>query len=271
MTPKQILDEQNLWIDSLLDEFEAELRAMLSSSQAHVIGRLQRQLSITDGVIDRTPANLRVIRQIDKLMAEAMFRAGYGQLVEEFVSSFNGHFRFFERQLEAISAQLKHPLKPKLRQIDLAVLESQQLNLKAALELIAETAAASVAKRSMFSIGGLGFGDLVEQIAKGYSRSIPEAVNLAESSTMMFYRTLSDQNYKIIEDGLPEGVVRYRFSGPYDNLTRPFCKHILRRTRKRPMTRKQIDTLNNGQLPNVFITGGGYRCRHTWMVDSLKT
>ena len=23
--------------------------------------------------------------------------------------------------------------------------------------------------------------------------------------------------------------------------------------------------MNNGQIDNVFLTGGGYNCRHTWM------
>ena len=30
-------------------------------------------------------------------------------------------------------------------------------------------------------------------------------------------------------------------------------------------TRAAIEALDNGQLPNPFITGGGYNCRHSWL------
>jgi hypothetical protein len=34
------------------------------------------------------------------------------------------------------------------------------------------------------------------------------------------------------------------------------------------LTRGAIDSLSNGQLPNVFITGGGYNCRHSFLAVS---
>lgn len=34
------------------------------------------------------------------------------------------------------------------------------------------------------------------------------------------------------------------------------------------MTKDRIDALDNGQLPNAFLTGGGYNCRHTFLAVS---
>jgi hypothetical protein len=52
----------------------------------------------------------------------------------------------------------------------------------------------------------------------------------------------------------------FAYMGPVDAKTRDFCLgHV-----GRVYTRAEIDTLDNGQLSNVFLTGGGYNCRHVW-------
>lgn len=55
--------------------------------------------------------------------------------------------------------------------------------------------------------------------------------------------------------------MRFRYVGPDDDLTRPFCEARVNRV----FTRAEIDAMENGQLDNVFLTGGGYNCRHLWM------
>lgn len=52
----------------------------------------------------------------------------------------------------------------------------------------------------------------------------------------------------------------FAYLGPADKKTRPFCRlHV-----GKVYTRAQIAELDNGQLDNVFLTGGGYNCRHVW-------
>lgn len=53
----------------------------------------------------------------------------------------------------------------------------------------------------------------------------------------------------------------FLYVGPADNVTRPFCLEYLGRV----MTKAEIEQLDNGQLPNPFLTGGGYNCRHQWL------
>jgi hypothetical protein len=58
---------------------------------------------------------------------------------------------------------------------------------------------------------------------------------------------------------VPDGQL-YAYVGPVDAIIRPFClEHI-----GRVYTKAEIDALDNGQLPNPFLTGGGYNCRHLW-------
>jgi len=52
----------------------------------------------------------------------------------------------------------------------------------------------------------------------------------------------------------------FAFFGPVDERTREFClKHV-----GKVYTHAEIDALDNGQIDNVFLTGGGYNCRHQW-------
>src|SRR5262245_14408445 len=58
-----------------------------------------------------------------------------------------------------------------------------------------------------------------------------------------------------------EPQAAFAYMGPVDDKTRDFClDHV-----GRVYTRDEIDTLDNGQLDNVFLTGGGYNCRHVFM------
>jgi hypothetical protein len=48
------------------------------------------------------------------------------------------------------------------------------------------------------------------------------------------------------------------YLGPVDDIIRPFCAQWVGKV----LTRDAIGALDNGQLPNVMLTGGGYNCRH---------
>lgn len=50
----------------------------------------------------------------------------------------------------------------------------------------------------------------------------------------------------------------FLYLGPHDERNRPFCRARVGKV----FTRAAINEMNNGQLDNVFLTGGGYNCRH---------
>ncbi|MCC6591601.1 MAG: hypothetical protein IT168_33250 [Bryobacterales bacterium] len=270
MSVREVLDQHGSFIDSLVSWYEAELRDVVASAQARTLADLQLRLQISNGKIARTAANQRVLRQVDDFLAAAMERAGFYQLTDEFVRGFNGHFQYFERVLDAISENLKTPLKVQFSKSDTALFESQQLSTLESLSAVVDTVAAAAKKKALFSVGALPFTDLAEHIATTFGRSVGEASTLAETSTTMFYRTISDRGFQQIEAGLPKGAIKYRFEGPRDKLTRPFCKRLLTRTRSEPLTRAQIEVLDNGQLPNPFVSGGGFLCRHNWIIAAIR-
>lgn len=266
----EILDEHDDWVESFVRGFETELQGMVASAEARVISELRERLTVTNGTIDRTPANQRVLRQADDMLMKAMERAGYSKLLEEFVGGFPGQLPYFDQILQSISDNLKRPLRANLTKADQGLLASQQISTLENLQTVVDGTAAAAKRRALMSVGALPFADVAEEISQTFSRSIAEAVTLAETSTTMFFRTVTERGFQKIEADLPEGAVRYRYEGPRDKLTRPFCKRMLSNTRGKPLTRGQIEALDNGQIPNPFISGGGYNCRHQWIITEIR-
>lgn len=97
---------------------------------------------------------------------------------------------------------------------------------------------------------------IVEDLADALDIEFAEARTLYDTSTAVFGREIEALQAQ------PDDVFVYM--GPVDAVMRPFCaEHI-----GRVYTRDAIDALDNGQLPDVFRTGGGYNCRHVWMTVS---
>lgn len=53
----------------------------------------------------------------------------------------------------------------------------------------------------------------------------------------------------------------FLYSGPVDLRTREWCLDRVGKV----YTRAEIDAMDNGQLPDAFLTAGGYNCRHVFM------
>lgn len=81
------------------------------------------------------------------------------------------------------------------------------------------------------------------------------AKTYAETSLAIYDSAINALSYPQ-EDG-----AHYIYVGPLDDLTRPFCRERVGRI----FTVAEIRNMDNGQLPDVFLTRGGYNCRHDWL------
>lgn len=70
--------------------------------------------------------------------------------------------------------------------------------------------------------------------------------------------TFSRQIEQVTSTGAPEELFLY--VGPVDERARPFCRDWIGKVRSRAV----IARLDNGQLPDVMLTSGGWNCRHIW-------
>lgn len=89
---------------------------------------------------------------------------------------------------------------------------------------------------------------------------IADLLHISEKRARQIYdtavSTFSRQVAQLGTTGEPDEVFIY--VGPVDERVREFClDHV-----GKVYTRDRIDAMDNGQLPNVMLTGGGYSCRH---------
>lgn len=266
----KIFTDQNRSDDSILSEFEREMRA--------VMNRIRKEMAVefdkgfTQGSRNRIVAlagNRRLARRTAKLLEGKAATAGMSQVIDKFVKTFDGQFVFFDRVIAQINRGLKRPLPD----VEFGIpeklgFEGAKLDAKQNLAEVMDRGFSSYQQQVVLAIGGSTPKQLSEILVRRMKVTVSEAAGLADTSIASFYRTITDNGFQIIESDLPEFDIRYLYEGPLDVLTRPFCKGLLQaQTSGRNFTRNQINGLDNGQIPNVFVSGGGHRCRHQWAID----
>jgi hypothetical protein len=255
-------------VDSLVQAFETHVKATIETASTRTLAILQSRLEIgktSVHLIDSNPANSKVLRGIDKLFKEQMTEAGYDALVDAYVGRFSTQFRFFNELLAIVAPGRSVDFTTD----DKAWFKSQQLASADSLKAVVDIAGALAQQRVLFGVGGMPIADLAEVLAERFQQTLPMAARLADTAMTVFYRSISERGFADIERGLPADSIRYKYYGPLDRLTRPFCAHL--EESGKTYSRAEIDLMNNHQLPNVFLTCGGFRCRHMWLISGLAT
>lgn len=271
MTSQQGVDRLDKRVDSLLLSFEKDFAGVLSKAQTRTILALRNRLTLTEqGKIAGTAANFRVISALPQIFAQALDAAGYQELKRGFLAGFDGGLPVMN---EVINSLVKDKeIKPVIfSKEDEAYFDQVKLRTAATIDDVVGQAADSAKRGVLFLLGGRPFDLAAVEIAERLHVALSEASTLAATGISTFYRTIADRGYRIIEDELEKigRSIEYEYYGPpaADPLIRPFCQHLMTRVAKgKTWTREEIDEMDNNQLPDVFLTGGGYNCRHQWIV-----
>lgn len=264
-TGNQALDaitrRQNLAIDSTVAWFERELREIMAKAQLRTLAELTKRLKVEGGRVLPNAANQRVLREIEGLFELAMQRAGYDELLQELAGSFGNQFEYFDEMLKVLNVE-----PPRFGKADTEFFAETQESVADTLRGIVRNAAELMQQRALLSIGGLRPEDLAEAIARESGKAMAHATTIADTAQSTFYRTIAERGFARIEARQPQAQpLQFGYYGPDDKLNRRFCRDLLDAQAKgRVYTKAEIEAMDNGQLPNPFLTAGGYRCRHQW-------
>jgi hypothetical protein len=266
---KQINKDRSQFIDATTTVYRERLDRIVSRTQATVSAQLANRLQVgVDGNILPNQSNREVIRSIDRLFSKEMERRGFDDLNRWFSNQFPKQLPYFQDTLDAISETLVNPLpEVELRPSDARALAHLQITATDQLDAVAEIAGAAARKKALLQIGGSGLSDLTDAIVETFEATIPEARTLAETSMSTYFRTITDRGFQFIENKTGKTAL-YEYQGPDDKRTREFCQNLLES--KKQYTRAEIDAMSNGQLPNTFRTGGGFNCRHAFVMVGFK-
>ena len=211
-----------------------------------VLRSLERRLSRL--LPDLSPAS-RVrgtqLNQVRVGIREALTEAGYGALVQE----------AYQQPLVRIADAVLDAAIP-VRSTVAARLDA--LRVLATENLLAEgdALAHDLWQATMRGVlGGRDRGLILDDLAKRLDRSEAQMRTLYDTSLSIYGRQV-----EAIQAG-NDPLTVYVYLGPDDEVTRPFCQERV----GKEFTREQIDAMENGQIPDVFLAGGGYNCRHLWL------
>ena len=262
--PREIFKSGNDGITAMVDKFVAEVESRLEAAKFKVEERLRASITEKGGKLVMDGKTTRALRRIDKMLIDAMEELHYSELVDAFVAQFGRiGFKSLNQILKAAKID---PVKFSKAQMD--AFAAQQANVADNLEGLLKNAAELLKRRASFSIGAVTVKDLTGQIASALKTGFAQARTLADTSMTMFLRNVHSTGYEQIERS--GTALKYRYVGPIDAaVSHPLCKRLL----AHPDTlysRAEIDAMTNGQLPDVFLTGGGYNCRHWWIVGAVN-
>jgi hypothetical protein len=266
----QILAAQADEIEAIVASFERNLDEVLRLAAQDVKKQLRKRLEIQKGIVTGSAGNQAVLETVDELLERAMAVRGYEGVLDRYIESFNGQFVSFDQVLKHINSELQWPLPtPNFDGPVKAELDSLKKTQRTLIDDTVGKAVLAAKGAALTSVGALTPEQLAQSISEQLGKSIAQAESLADTGISTFYRAINDKGFRIIEADLPRFKIRYTYEGPLDKLNRPFCRKLQEKANAgKSWTRKQIDAMKNGQIPNVWLTAGGYRCRHQWIVDT---
>jgi len=229
--------------DSVSSSFATEL--------ARVLRDLERELRVlaNDAIHGSTTALSRAVRaaKLRRQIRLALNEAGYPQLAE--TAAHVGLDRLVA-QMEALrgAAKLAQFTTSDLTRI-LALKELARLDLVGQGEAIAH-AVWRTFTWGLFSQRPLR--DLLDDLSNALDIELHEARTFYDTTVNIFARQV--EALKSSDEDV------FAYMGPADIKTRPFCHARVGKVYTKP----EIEAMDNGQLPNVFLTGGGYNCRHVF-------
>ncbi len=147
------------------------------------------------------------------------------------------------------------------REIPLTALETRLEALRRLVlsDLFAEadtTAVLLVRAVRWQAIGRQPMVDILDALTAALDRSQSRVRTLFDTQVSILGRHVEALHAEDLPDDQP-----FLYAGPIDDKTREFC---LERVGK-VYTRAAIDDMDNGQIPGVFLSAGGYNCRHSFM------
>jgi len=223
------------------------LSARFARQLAQVLRELERTVSglMLPGAPTSAVIQAAEAQALRTQIGAALVQAGYGDLVSAAVG------QPFNRVADLVAAMRLLPAVPTaaaqiaaVRTIHLAELLGEGQRLTESLQRAAVRGVVGTTPRRR----------LLSDLARTIDRSEAQIATLYDTTVSIYGREVEAAS------ATPGKATRFVYLGPVDDKTRPWCLQYVGRV----LNRQEIDGLDNGQIGPVFLTGGGWRCRHQW-------
>lgn len=211
----------------------------------HAIDRLDRK-----GIaLSNTARNVRTARGAEQLVRTGLDKSGYAAHVRRTFDSFTEVAKLAARGLR------KGGMDAKLLPYDTDMLATYRGLKLAEFERLGDKYAVQISTTiGRAVVAGQSAVELTIEVQELLQAFAFEARTQFETAAAEFAQTIT-----LLRGGSEQARV-YLYSGPIDQRIRRFCLDLVGKV----FSREKIDAMDNRQLPNTFLTRGGYNCRHQW-------
>ena len=218
------------------------------------IRSLLRQLDTEDGRLVSTQANLGRALQLRTDLQAEIRNTGLIELSARAVDAPLDRLTAMVLETSEIAAKAA-----KLTPLHVEALTAfKELRLAELLE-VADDAALMIWRATVDGVLGVRpVESLLVDIEDALEATRAEARTVYDTAVSSYSRQVE----QLQTSGEPDELFLY--TGPADDAMRPFCKERVGKV----FSRSEIEEMDNGQIPNVFLTGGGYNCRHQFKLVS---
>ena len=232
-----------------------EISATYATELARVLRDLERELRALalDAAAGSRTALSRAVRagKLRRQLQQALRAAGYEHLADTASGA------LLNRLVSQLGA-----LRGAARLAEFTATDGTRilaLQALARLDLLGQGEAIAHALWRTFAYGLFSqrpIAHLLDDLATAIDVELAEARTLYDTTVNIFGRQVEAMKAQ-------DGDV-FAYLGPLDRKTRPFCFEHVGKVYSKPA----IDAMDNGQLPDVFLTGGGWNCRHQFIAVS---
>lgn len=229
--------------------FARELARVLSALERDLLAMIADIRDNKRSVLARAGRLLRLRTELRNALTDA----GYSTLVTRATIDAVDRMATVARESSLIAASSRlGTLSPERLHVLAQVMRQDLLGVgdALALQLWRATALAVYSNRPSAAI--------VAALAKVFEKSRAQAQTLFDTSVSVLGRQI------VAAEPKESAEQAYLYVGPVDGVVRDWCLEHLGKV----YTKDRIEAMDNGQLPNPFLTAGGYSCRHSWMAVS---
>jgi hypothetical protein len=242
----QVAAEQTgVMVDRLTDTFAFELAQVLTLLRQRIRTLVRRLETDETGRVVATSANLRRALALRTDIRRALERAGYRRLANAAL----------DVPLDRLAASVLRGNATEAVSVSANTLTALRRVRFDELLNVGADIATTIWRTVLDGVtGARPLVDLVNDIADAMDTSARRARTIYDTALSIYSRQVGQSG------ATGEASELFFYVGPVDTRVRPFC---LARVGK-VYSRSEIDDMDNGQLPNVMLTGGGYNCRHVF-------
>ncbi|HET9321010.1 MAG TPA: hypothetical protein VFO27_14580 [Bryobacteraceae bacterium] len=248
-TVEKLAAERHQVVDQQIADFKASIEELAKQWQAEI-----NQLLETGHATIEAASRLGQIEYLQGHVEQQLKQLGYEDLARSFTSQYEGAHAAAAEKLDALGI----PVRRLTPIVENALAALQHLDFVRLIRTGQEAATAVTDGIIRNALGGMTRRQMIANIAGTLETRFQYlAVTYADTGLVSFDRTVEYNVYNVA------GIDEFKYAGPKDIKTRKFCiAHV-----NKVYTRKQIDAMDNGvkQLPNVWLYGGGFCCRHSWL------